>query len=76
MNSKEIKLIRNIQGKSGSETAVKGGRILKKPTSKNQKKTRNPLRDRAIFMGIRDREICNGTTRYFGLSVGRGHRLF
>ena len=27
-------------------------------------------------MGIRDREICNGTTGYFGPSVERGHRLF
>ena len=34
------------------------------------------FRDRSIFMGIRDREICNGTTGYFGPSVGRGHRLF
>ena len=34
------------------------------------------LRDRSIFMGIRDRKICNGTTGYFGPSVGRGHRLF
>ena len=34
------------------------------------------LRDQSIFMGIRDREICNGTTGYFGSSVGRGHRLF
>ena len=34
------------------------------------------LRDRSIFMGIRDREICNGTTGYFGPLVERGHRLF
>ena len=34
------------------------------------------LRDQSIFMGIRDREICNGTTHYFGLLVERGHRLF
>ena len=24
------------------------------------------VRDRSIFIGIRDREICNGTTGYFG----------
>ena len=24
------------------------------------------VRDRSIFMGKRDREICNGTTGYFG----------
>ena len=34
------------------------------------------LRDRSIFMGIRDREICNGTTGYFGPSVEQGHWLF
>ena len=34
------------------------------------------IRDQSIFMGIRDREICNGTTHYFGLLVERGHRLF
>ena len=34
------------------------------------------LRDQSIFMGIRDREICNGTTHYFGFLVERGHRLF
>ena len=33
-------------------------------------------RDRSIFMGIRDPEICNRTTGYFCPSVGRGHRLF
>ena len=33
------------------------------------------LRDRSIFIGIRDWEICNGTTCYFGPTVGRGHRL-
>ena len=34
------------------------------------------LRDQSIFMGIRDREICNGTIGYFGSWVGRGNRLF
>ena len=34
------------------------------------------LRDRSIFMGIWDREICNRTTGYFGPLVERGHRLF
>ena len=34
------------------------------------------LRDQSIFMGIRDREICNGTTGYFGPLVERGHQLF
>ena len=34
------------------------------------------FRDRSIFMGIRDRENCNGTTGYFGPSAGRGHWLF
>ena len=34
------------------------------------------VRDRSIFIGIRDREICNGTTGYFGPLVERGHRLF
>ena len=34
------------------------------------------LRDRSTFMKIGDREICNGTTRYFVPSVGRGHLLF
>ena len=34
------------------------------------------FRDQSIFMGIRDREICNGTTHYFGLLVERGHRSF
>ena len=36
----------------------------------------DPFKDRAIFMGIRDREICTGTTGYLGPSVERGHRLF
>ena len=27
--------------------------------------TTGSIRDRSIFMGIRDREICNGTTGYF-----------
>ena len=34
------------------------------------------IRDRPIFMGIRDREFCNGTTGYFGPLVEWGHRLF
>ena len=36
---------------------------------------RNVLRERSIFMGTRDREICNGTIGYFEPSVGRGHQL-
>ena len=38
--------------------------------------TLRDLRDQSIFMGIRDREICNGTTGYLGPLVERGHRLF
>ena len=34
------------------------------------------LRDLSILMGIRDREICNGTTGYFCTSAIRGHWLF
>ena len=33
------------------------------------------FRDQSIFIRIRDHEICNGTTRYFGPSVGHGHCL-
>ena len=34
------------------------------------------IREQSIFMGIRDREICNGTACYFDPSFERGHRLF
>ena len=45
------------------------------------------VRDQSIFMGIRDREICNGTngyfevwlygaTAYFSVRIQQGHRLF
>ena len=34
------------------------------------------IREQSIFMGIRDRAICNGTACYFDPSFERGHRLF
>ena len=34
------------------------------------------FRDRSIFMGIRDREISNGTAGYFDPPFERGHGLF
>ena len=43
---------------------------------KNYRHYVRSLRDRSIFMGIRDRKICNGTTGYFGPLVERGHGLF
>ena len=48
------------------------------PTNSNESAGSYPscFRDRSIFMGIQDQEICNGTTGYFGSLVERGHQLF
>ena len=61
-----------------SSASGKSGKSKQKDKTKTySQRTLDPqIRDRSIFMGIRDREIRNGTTGYFGPLVEWGHQLF
>ena len=61
-----------------SSASGKSGKSKQKDKTKTySQRTLDPqIRDRSIFMGIRDREIRNGTTGYFGPLVEWGHLLF
>ena len=61
-----------------SSASGKSGKSKQKDKTKTySQRTLDPqIRDRSIFMGIRDREIRNGTTGYFGPLVEWGHQLY
>ena len=67
-------LLDNDIGCSRSELSAKTD-FLQNLTSRKKLKPPFQVRERSIFMGIRDGKICNGTTAYFGPSVGRGNLL-